>query len=68
MYNLRMTKRTPYQRIMLAADSGRGVRLTAKECISLSLDDAIMTRAQLDDQQAACTHNNHGTCPECDQR
>lgn len=36
---------SPYVRILLAARNGRGIRLSAEECWSLSLDDAIETRA-----------------------
>jgi len=46
-----MKKPTPYQRIYRAGRSKipRGVRLTADECLELSFDDAIATRAMLDD-------------------
>lgn len=40
---------TPYQRIMRAADSGKGVRLSNEECIALAGDTAISTRAMWDD-------------------
>jgi hypothetical protein len=43
------SRMTPYQRIMRAAKLGKGIRLSAGEAFYLSLDDAIMTRAQLDD-------------------
>lgn len=48
---------TPYQRIKRAAKAGRGCRLTADECWSLyQMDDAIMTRANLDDEEdLTCT-------------
>jgi hypothetical protein len=44
-------KLTPYQRIVRAADQGKGVRLTAHECIDLSLDHAIEQRALMDDEE-----------------
>lgn len=37
-----------YQRIIRAAAEGRGIRLTASECWSLSHDDAIETVAFAD--------------------
>ena len=42
-------KLTPYQRIIRAQKEGRGVRLSLRDCINLSLDDAITTRALMDD-------------------
>jgi hypothetical protein len=42
---------TPYQRIMRAAAAGRGVRLTAAECVQMSRDDAIATVAENDDRR-----------------
>jgi hypothetical protein len=45
-------KLTPYQRIVRAAKAGRGVRLSADECFDLGeMDDAIFTRARLDDEE-----------------
>jgi hypothetical protein len=38
---------TPYQKIVRAAEEGRGVRLTAQEAFDMGhLDDAIFTAAQ----------------------
>lgn len=45
-------KLTPWQKIMRAGQKGTGVRLTAEDCHQLSLDDAIETRAQLDNEAA----------------
>lgn len=45
---------TPYQRIMRAANEGRGIRLSALEVRQLSLDDAIQTVARNDDDPALC--------------
>lgn len=44
-----MTKLTPYQRIMRAADKGVGMRLSAEECFQMSTDTAISHLAELDD-------------------
>lgn len=44
-----MCKRfTPYQRIVKAAESNRGIRLSAAECWEMHLDDAIARRADCD--------------------
>jgi len=43
---------TPYQRIMRAADKGVGVRLSAAECLSMSIDNAIFRLADNDDWDA----------------
>jgi hypothetical protein len=40
---------TPWQRIARAAQRGTGLRLSADEVFRLSMDDAIMRRAELDD-------------------
>jgi hypothetical protein len=40
---------TPWQRIAQAAKRGTGLRLSADEVFRLSMDDAIMRRAALDD-------------------
>lgn len=45
-------KRTPYQRIVRAAERGTGCRLTAEEVAALAADDAIATSASLDDERA----------------
>ncbi len=42
-------KKTPHQRIMIAAAKGVGIRLSADEVFRLSIDDAIATRAGNDD-------------------
>ncbi len=41
--------RRPYQRIMRAAKAGTGVRLTEDEARQLSRDQAIVQRAEWDD-------------------
>ena len=46
-------KLTPYQRIMRNAEKDRGVVLTADEVYELSQDDAIATRAVLEDEANA---------------
>lgn len=46
-----MTSKTPYQRIMRAADRGTGCCLAAEECKALSDDHAIYCRADLDDEE-----------------
>lgn len=43
---------SPYQRIMRAADKGRGVRLSAEDCRSMALDSAIVQLAENDDEAA----------------
>lgn len=43
---------TPYQRIVRAAEKGRGVRLTVAEVFALSRDHAIYSRAEGDDEPA----------------
>ena len=40
---------TPYQRIVRAANRGTGCRLSAEDCVRLSLDTAIVSRAEWDD-------------------
>ena len=45
-----MSKLTPHQRIMRAAEKGRGLRLTADEVHALSMDGAIETCATNDDE------------------
>jgi hypothetical protein len=40
---------TPWQRIARAAKRDTGLRLSADEVSRLSMDDAIMRRAELDD-------------------
>lgn len=50
-----MTRRklTPWQRIMRASERGTGLRLSAEDVWRLSMDDAIHTRALLDDEDDA---------------
>jgi len=43
-------KLSPYQRIIRAAESGRGVVLSHEECCKLSNDSAIETVASYDNQ------------------
>jgi hypothetical protein len=45
--------KTPYQRIVEASKKGVGVRLSAEECWDMAFDDAIATRAMLDDEESA---------------
>lgn len=40
---------TPYQRIVRAAQNGKGCRLSAEDCEDLTMDTAIVDRAWLDD-------------------
>ena len=40
--------RSPWERILLASETGTGCRLSAEDCYQLSFDDAIMTRAEMD--------------------
>lgn len=47
-----MTSKTPWQKIRDAGQRGTGVRLDADEVDSLCKDDALMTRAMLDDENA----------------
>lgn len=51
MTNTNRPRLTPYQRIVRAGKSNRGVRLSWEECWQLGvMDDAIGTRAALDDE------------------
>lgn len=59
----RSMARTPYQRIVSAADRGDGVRLTADETFALSLDVAIATRAVVDDERARERERCHAHLP-----
>jgi hypothetical protein len=45
------TKPSPWERIIRAADRGTGLRLTAEEALMLSRDNAIVTRAELDQHE-----------------
>jgi hypothetical protein len=42
-------RKTVYQRIVRAGESGRGLRLSAADTLALSLDDAIWSLARNDD-------------------
>ena len=46
---VKSTKLTPYQRIVRAAKTGTGVRLTADEAWQMARDTAILQRAEWDD-------------------
>ena len=41
--------RSPWERIIYAAEQGTGCRLSHDDCYHLSMDDAIATRADLDE-------------------
>ena len=43
-------KKTPWQRIIEASEKGVGIRLSWEEVSMLCMDDAIVTRAMLDDE------------------
>jgi hypothetical protein len=61
-------KRTAYQRIRDAAKKGTGCHLSADECYRMgALDDAIFTRAQLDDEDDEFEREN-GRKPVGDER
>ena len=45
----RQQKKTPWQRIRDAAERGTGVRLTSDDVVRLAQDQAIMWRAEQDD-------------------
>lgn len=44
-------RKTPWQRIKNAADRGTGLRLSPDDVRRLGHDGAIMTRAELDDEE-----------------
>lgn len=46
----RKYQRTPWQKIAWAAQRGTGVRLSWEDVRRLASDDAIMTRARMDDE------------------
>ena len=60
-------KRTPWDRLLRAAQAGRGIRFTPEELRKLRFDRAIETRAELD---AECFDKGHDpySCrdPECE--
>lgn len=60
-------KRTPWDRIIRAADAGRGLKLSPDEVLALSRDGAIETRATLDSDCFAKGHDPM-TCadPDCE--
>ena len=43
--------RSPWERIVSAANRGTGCRLTRADCRRLAQDDAIVTRAYLDEAE-----------------
>lgn len=49
-------KPSPWQRIMRAADRGRGLRLSAEEILQLSMDRAIQQVAENDDEEEILYH------------
>jgi hypothetical protein len=55
---------TPYQRIVRAAQKGRGVRLSANEVWEMAHDDAIETAAGNEDARADCICTNFDELPE----
>lgn len=64
---------TPWQRIIRAAKRSTGVRLTAIDCLRLSRDDAIMTRAEADndgetgeDRECCDTKSSEAHLPGCE--
>jgi hypothetical protein len=44
-------KKTPYQKILRAAERGTGLRLTAEEVATLAVDGAIQSIAWSDDER-----------------
>jgi hypothetical protein len=52
-------KKTPWQRIMIAANKGVGLRLSAEDVWELSLDDAIATKAWNDDEDELAEPKNY---------
>ena len=54
-----MAKVNPYERILRAAQAGRGVRLTADEAWELAQDGAIQARAEV------LAYWDRGECPHC---
>jgi hypothetical protein len=59
---------TPYQRIVRAAEAGRGVRLTAAETRAMSNDDAVSKLASNDDEaeRHGCHSADLRDCAPCD--
>jgi len=47
---------SPYQRIMIAAEKGRGLRFSSIEVRALSMDAAIAQRAAMDTTCVECLH------------
>ena len=58
-------KPTPWQKIIHACDSERGTRLTAEDCYMLGFDDAIRTRARLDDEGKDSDQDDDPECRTC---
>lgn len=52
--------RSPWERIIRAYNTGTGCRLSVEDCIHLGSDDAIVTRAILDEKW------RHGECDDID--
>lgn len=52
-------KRTVYQKILRAAESNKGCRLSAKECHKLAADDAIRRRGEQDDMDKATPNGSN---------
>jgi hypothetical protein len=50
MSGSKKTKLSPWQRIVKAYDQGKGVHLSFEDVSKLNQDDAITTRARLDDE------------------
>ena len=46
-----LNMKSPYQKIVMAAKAGRGVRLSAKECFEMAMDTAIRDLAENDDER-----------------
>ena len=59
-------RRTPWDRIVRAADAGTGIRLTREDALRLSMDGAVETRAELDAQCYDRGHDPEGSCGECE--
>lgn len=62
-------RRTPWQKIMRAAQNGTGLKLDADEILRLGRDRAIETRARYDDDLWHECPEHHtddlGECPWC---
>lgn len=58
-----MKVKTPWQKIRDAAEKGTGTRLTSEECARLACDNAIVTRAELDDEDDDVQTNTDRNVP-----